>query len=177
MSNEVLNEGFFDSKNIPTCERVGLTALLLGGTYEKNALGFDGKDQSFFSLVCRRGGGVTPVVFTYGHPESMSAISAQATLHSMAVSDEMSAKIVNGSTNDKEVVEYLAELYKTNPNIDKTKFGENFEKLILPKIQAYLTGPVKRTDSYVADNPKIIDNIIDTCKEVNMNDKKKQMTE
>lgn len=118
-----------------------------------------------------------PVAFTYGHPESMSSISAKAILHSMGVSDEMSEKIVSGSVNDKEVIEYLANLYKTNPNIDKTKFGENFEKLILPKIQAYLTGPVKRTDSYVADNPKVIDNIIDICKEVNMSDKKKQMTE
>lgn len=119
----------------------------------------------------------TPVAFTYGHPESMSSISAKAILHSMGVSPEMAEKIVNSSVNDKEVVEYLANLYKTNPNIDKTKFGENFETRILPKVQDYLTGPIKRTDSYVADNPKIIDDIIGTCNEVNLGDKKKQMTE
>lgn len=56
MSNEVLNEGFFSNKNIPVCEKVGLIALLLGGTYEKNAISFDGKDQTFFSMVYKRGG-------------------------------------------------------------------------------------------------------------------------
>lgn len=176
MSNEILEESFFSNKNIPTCEKVGLIALLLGGTYEKTALSFDKKGQSFFSLVCKRGGGATPVAFTFGHPESMSPIAAKAMLLGMGISDEMAEKNVSGNVNDKEFVKDVAELYSTNPNIDKTKFGENFERLILPKIQDYFA-VLKRTDRYLADNPKIIDKINEICKEVNMGDKKKQVTE
>lgn len=56
MSNDILNESFFSNNSIPMCEKVGLIALLLGGTYDENALSPDGKEQSFVSIVYKRGG-------------------------------------------------------------------------------------------------------------------------
>lgn len=180
MSNEILDEGFFSNKNIPISGKVGLIALLLGGTYEKNAMSFNGKEQFFISKIYHRSGGVTPVAFTYGHPYSMSLMSAKAIMSGLGISNEMLGKVVNGDINDKEFVEYLAELYRTNPNIDKTKFGENFNEFILPKIKDYFD-VLKNKEEYFAKNPTISDGIIATCTDVNIkdmnNDKKKQVTE
>ena len=85
MSNSVYNESFFSNKEIPMCEKLGLISLILGGTYEKSALSYNGQDKSFMSLVCDRRGMKTPVVFTYGHPETLSAMACKSLLHSMGV--------------------------------------------------------------------------------------------
>lgn len=99
MSNEVYNESFFSNKEIPMCEKLGLISLILGGTYEKNALGYNGKDKSFMSLVCDRRGMKTPVVFTYGHPETLSAMACKSLLHSMGVD-----RAINKNTSTDETV-------------------------------------------------------------------------
>ena len=85
MSNDLMNESFFSNSEIPVSEKTGLIALLLGGTYDKNALSVDGKDQSFVSMVYKRGGALTPVIFTYGHPESLSYIACKSLLHNAGV--------------------------------------------------------------------------------------------
>ena len=55
MSDNIMNESFFSNKEIPMCEKVGLIALLLGGTYDANALSPDGKDKYFVSMVYKGG--------------------------------------------------------------------------------------------------------------------------
>ena len=85
MSNDVMNESFFSNKQIPMCEKIGFISLLLGGTFEKNALSYNGQDKSFVSMVCDRRGMKTPVVFTYGHSETLSALACKSLLHSMGI--------------------------------------------------------------------------------------------
>ncbi len=53
MSDSILNEGFFNNKDVPKAAKLGAIAILLGGTYEtyKRA---DGKVVTFVSHV---GGG------------------------------------------------------------------------------------------------------------------------
>ena len=73
--------------------------------------------------------------------------------------------LFDGSMTDEEVVGVLEDWYKGNPNIDKTKFADNFDSLRLPKIKAYFE-QLKNTDSYLADNPKILDGILTKLKEI-----------
>ena len=82
--------------------------------------------------------------------------------------------LFDGSKTDEEVVRILDSWYRGNPNIDKTKFGDNFDSLRLPKIKEYFE-QLKNTNSYLANNPKILEGILATTKEVCGNDKKKQM--
>ena len=92
MSNDVMNESFFANKQIPMCEKLGLISLILGGTYEENALSYNGQDKSFVSLVCDRRGMKTPVAFTYGHPETLSVLACKSLLHSMGVDNALNKK-------------------------------------------------------------------------------------
>ena len=175
MSNDVMNESFFANKQVPMCEKVGAIALLQGGTFEKNALAYNGQDKSFVSLVCDRRGMQTPVIFTYGHPESLNPLACKTYLHNMGVERVISIdNIFDGSMSDKDVVEKLREHYAGNPNIDKSKFGDNFDALIAPKLKDYAE-QLKNTDSYLADNPKILETLMATIKETYGSDKKKQM--
>ena len=96
MSNDVYTESFFANKEIPMCEKLGLISLILGGTYEKSALSYNGQDKSFVSMVCDRRGMRTPVVFTYGHPETLSGLACKSLLHSMGVDRALNK---NTSTN------------------------------------------------------------------------------
>ena len=75
MSNDVYTESFFANKQIPMCEKTGYIALVLGGTNDKNAVPYNGNGRCFSSLVCDRRGMKTPVMFTYSHPESLSAFT------------------------------------------------------------------------------------------------------
>ena len=83
--------------------------------------------------------------------------------------------LFDGSMTDQEIIYVLDSWYKGNPNIDKTKFVENFETLRLPKIKEYLE-QLKNTNSYLANNPKILEGILAVTKETCGSDKKKQMT-
>lgn len=83
--------------------------------------------------------------------------------------------LFDGSMTDKEVITALESWYKGNPNIDKSKFADNFESLRLPKIKEYLE-QLKNSNSYLANNPKILEGILASVKEVCGSDKKKQMT-
>lgn len=172
MNNNVLNESFFSSKEVPMCEKTGMSALLLGGTYAQN------EPKSFVSFVIIRGKSTPiPVAFDFGRSESLSPMACKTLLHAMGVENVMNIdNIFDGSLSDREIVSKLAELYSTNPNIDKSKFGENFEKLILPKLTDYKE-KLKKSDNYLADNPRILESLLETCKEVNSADKKKQLTE
>ena len=174
MSNDVMNGNFFADNHIPMCEKVGTIALLQGGTFEKNALAYNGQDRSFMSLVCDRRGMQTPVAFTYGHPESLSALACKTLLHNMGVERVIAIdKLFDGSMSDRDVVEKLREHYAGNPNIDKSKFGDNYDTLIEPKLKDYAE-QLKNTDSYLADNPKILETLLATTQEV-YSSKKKQM--
>ena len=174
MSNDVMNGSFFADNHVPMCEKLGAIALMQGGTYEKNALAYNGQDRSFMSLVCDRRGMQTPVAFTYGHPESLSPLACKTLLHNMGVERVIAIdKIFDGSMSDKDVVEKLREHYAGNPNIDKSKFGENFDALIEPKLKDYLE-QLKNTDSYLADNPKILETLLTVTQET-YSGKKKQM--
>ena len=83
--------------------------------------------------------------------------------------------LFDGSMTDQEIIVVLDSWYKGNPNIDKTKFADNFETLRLPKIKEYLE-QLKNTNTYLANNPKILEGILSITKEVCGSDKKKQMT-
>lgn len=175
MSNDVMNESFFANKQVPMCEKTGLISLMLGGTNEKNALGYNGQDRSFVSLVCDRRGMKTPVAFTYGHPESLSEMACKTLLHNMGIDRVVAVdKLFDGSMTDEDVVKKLEEHYHGNPNIDKTKFSENFDSLRLPNIKYYME-QLKNTDSYLADNPKILEGVLKTAEEI-CGKKKQPMT-
>ena len=127
------------------------------------------------SLVCDRRGMQTPVAFTYGHPESLSALACKTQLHNMGIERVVAIEnVFDGSMSDKDVIEKLREHYLGNPNIDKSKFGDNFDALIAPKLKDYAE-QLKNTNSYIADNPKILETFLATAQEVYSN-KKKQMT-
>lgn len=178
MSNEVLNESFFSNASIPNCEKLGLVALLGQGTYEENAMSFDGKSQAFVSNVGALGGGKTTIMFTFGRGESLSNMAVKTYLHSMGL-DRGGVdidKIFDGSKTDKEVVNEVSEFYKTVVGIDKTKIGESYEKLVSPLIDKYFE-KLRTTDNYLTQNPKILENLKNQCNEVYLGDKKKQMTE
>lgn len=172
MNNNVLSESFFASKEVPMCEKTGMIALLLGGTYDPT------NQTAFVSAVNKRGKSMpTPVIYNYGRSESLSSMACKSLLHDMNVESVLGIdNVFDGSHSDKEVITKLAELYSTNPNIDKSKFGENFDKLMLPKLTDYKE-KLKRTDNYLADNPRILESFLDACKEVNSTDKKKQLME
>ena len=82
--------------------------------------------------------------------------------------------IFDGSRSDEELIQCFDDWYKGNPDIDRTKFAENFETLRLPKIKAYLEN-LKQSNPYLADNPKVLENLIETTTRVCGSDKKKQM--
>ena len=166
MSNDVYTESFFANKQIPMCEKTGYIALVLGGTNDKNAVPYNGNGRCFSSLVCDRRGMKTPVMFTYSHPESLSALACTTLLHNMGVDRVVGIdKLFDGSMTDEEVVKKLEEHYHGNPNIDKSKFSENFDSLRLPNIK-YYAEQLKNTDSYLADNPKILEGVIKTTEEI-----------
>ena len=73
--------------------------------------------------------------------------------------------LFDGSMTDEEVVNLLESWYRGNPNIDKSKFVENFETLRLPKIVEYLED-LKKSNTYLADNPKVLEGILTKIKEV-----------
>ena len=175
MSNEVLNESFFSNKQVPMCEKLGYIALVLGGTNDKNAVPYNGNGKCFSSLVCDRRGMKTPVMFTYSHPESLSELGCKTLLHNMGIDRVVGIdKLFDGSMTDAEVVQKLEEYYRGNPNIDKTKFPENFDKLRNPNIK-YYSEQLKNTDSYLADNPRILEGLITTTSEI-CGVKKNEMT-
>lgn len=182
MSNSVYTESFFSNKEVPMCEKLGLISLLGGGTYEEGALSYNGQDKSFMSFVFDRRQKKTPVIFTYGHPETLSAMACKTLIHNMGLErrnedGSLAVSIDNlfdGSMSDRETVEHIELWYKGNPNIDKTKFTENFDTLRLPKVKKYLE-QLKNSNSYLANNPKILEGVLETTKEVCGSDKKKQM--
>lgn len=102
MSNDVMNESFFANKQVPMCEKLGLISLILGGTYEKSALGYNGQDKSFVSMVCDRRGMRTPVVFTYGHPETLSAMACKSLAHSMGVDKALNLALKKNNNLDAD---------------------------------------------------------------------------
>lgn len=181
MSNEIYNEklGFFSDDKVSDNEKAGLTALLLGGTYETR-ISQDGSQKSFVSLITYRGGKMpTPVMFTYGTPSSQSRNACLTMLKDTGLDKVFPdlKKITDGSLSDEEVVKGISDYYNSITNIDKTKYAENFNTRILPKLKSYFEN-LKNSDKYLADNPKILDSIMDTCVKANGgNDKKKQMTE
>lgn len=178
MSNEVLNESFFSNSNIPSCEKLGLVALLGQGTYEENAMSFDGKEQTFVSKVGVLGGGETTIMFTYGRGASLSNMAVKTYLHSMGL-DKGGVdidKLFDGSRTDKEVINEVSDFYKDVISIDKTKVAESYEKLISPYLDKYFE-KLRTTDNYITQNPKILENLKNQCNEVYLGDKKKQMTE
>ena len=157
MSNNVMSESFFSNKQVPMCEKTGFIALLLGGTLDKNAMTYDGRSKCFSSFVFDRRGMRTPVMFTYGRPESLSEMACKTQLHNMGVDRVMSIdKIFDGSFEDSEIIEKMEDFYRGNPNIDKSKFTENFDSLRLPNIEHY-SEQLKNTDVYIADNPRILE--------------------
>ena len=182
MSNSVYTESFFSNKEVPMCEKLGLMALLGGGTYEEGAISYNGQDKSFSSFVFDRRGYKTPVIFTYGHPETLSSMACKTLLHNMGIEKKNEDgslaiaidNIFDGSMSDEDVLNFVESWYRGNPNIDKTKFVDNFETLRLPKIKKYLE-ELKNSNSYLANNPKILEEISTKMKEI-CGDKKKQMT-
>lgn len=178
MSNEVLNESFFSNGNIPNCEKLGLVALLGQGTYEENAMSFDGKEQTFVSNVGIPGGGKTTIMLTYGRGASLSNMAVKTYLHSMGL-DKGGVdidKLFDGSKTDKEVVGDVLDFYRTVVSIDKTKVGESYEKLISPYLDKYFE-KLRTTDNYLTQNPKILENLKNQCNEVYLGEKKNEMNQ
>ena len=75
---------------------------------------------------------------------------------------------------DEKAVDILNGWYMGNPNIDKTKFAENFETLRLPKIKDYLE-ELKKSNSYLANNPAILEDVLGTISQICGSGKKKQL--
>ena len=73
--------------------------------------------------------------------------------------------LFDGSMTDEEIVNVLESWYRGNPNIDKSKFVENFETLRLPKIVEYLE-ELKKSNTYLADNPKVLEGILSKIKDI-----------
>lgn len=178
MSNEVLNESFFSNSNIPNCEKLGLVALLGQGTYEENAMSFDGKEQTFVSKVGVLGGGETTIMFTYGRSASLSDMAVKTYLHSMGL-DKGGVdidKLFDGSKTDKEVIGDVCDFYKDVISIDKTKVAESYEKLISPYLDKYFE-KLRTTDNYITQNPKILENLKNQCNKVYLGEKKNEMNQ
>lgn len=178
MSNEVLNESFFSNGNIPNCEKLGLIALLGQGTYEENALSYDGKEQSFVSIVGGADGRKTVVAYTYGKGSaSLNDLAVKTYLHSMGLDRSMDVnKIFDGSKTDKEVIGDVCDFYKEVISIDKTKVAESYEKLIDPLLNKYFE-KLRTTDNYITQNPKILEGLKSQCNEVYLGEKKNEMNQ
>ena len=110
MSNNVYTESFFSNNSVSAAEKTGLMALILGGTKEKTALSYNGQENSFVSLVCdRRENKKTAVIFTYGHPETLSAMACKSLMHSMGVDQALKKKTsALDQTMDQKGVKYGA---------------------------------------------------------------------
>lgn len=178
MSNEVMTEGFFGNKNIPACEKLGAVAILGFGPCGENAFSYDGKAQSFVSLVPNRGGnGHTTVMFTYGRPDSLNEMAVKTYLYNIGLNHKLDIdKVFDGSMSDKEVVSAVSEFFRETINIDKSKVTESYEKMIAPKLARYME-KLRNTDNYLTQNPKIGERVKAVCDEVYGADKKKQMME
>ena len=166
MSNDVYTESFFANKQIPMCEKLGFIALVQGGTNDKNATPYNGNGKCFSSIVFDRRGRKTPIMFTYSHPESLNELACRTLLHSMGLDVVIPIdKFFDGSMSDEEIIGKLEDFYRGNPNIDKSKFPVNFETIRQPNIKYYVE-QLKNTDSYLADNPKILESLVSKTNEI-----------
>lgn len=109
----------------------------------------------------------TPVIFTYGRPESFSKNACYTVLHSMDVDKVIDiGKMFDGSFTDLEIIKTINGLYKTIPSIDKTKFTEKYNLLTSGTIKHYFE-KLKQTDTYLADNPRILETLMAIIESVN----------
>ena len=107
----------------------------------------------------------TPVTFTYGRPESCSAMVCKAQLHALGLEKYFGANlenVFNGSMTDEEIVSKLADECKMKFNLSGDGLEKEFGQ-IEQKLQTYLKSCVKY-DSTLADNPKIVEAFLETCK-------------
>ena len=76
MSNDLLQEQFFNNPNIPDCEKLGVISLLGCGSLDQQ-MDSTGRESSFVSMCPKAGGGTQFIAFTYGRPESLNKMSVK----------------------------------------------------------------------------------------------------
>lgn len=157
MSNELLNEGFFNNPNIPDCEKLGVVALIGGGALDKGAISEVGKDVSFSSVVPCRGGlmPITPVIFTYGRPESLNRTAVQGCLKVIGIESDAGDYIFNSSKNDKDLLYDIVKFFRVTLGIDKLKQDDAYDRVVKDKLEYYIE-KLRVTDPYLTENPKIL---------------------
>lgn len=160
MSNDLLQEGFFNNKNIPDCEKLGIISLLGCGSLDQQ-MDSTGRESSFVSMCPKIGGGTQFIAFTYGRPESLNKMSVKTILHSIGFNgtfiDEMFSTM-----GEKEVVDEVVKIFRVARNTDKSKEPKVFE-MIEPRMKAYFE-KLRVTDPYLTEHPQILTNLIEISK-------------
>ena len=87
MSNDLLQEGFFNNPNIPDCEKLGVISLLGCGSLDQQ-MDSTGRESSFVSMCPKAGGGTQFIAFTYGRPESLNKMSVKTILHAIGFRED-----------------------------------------------------------------------------------------
>lgn len=170
MSNDILVEDFFKSgrDKVSDGEMLSFIALYLGGTPSTDNISEVDKSKTFVSMVHNAKGQKVPVFAVYGHPESMSRISAMSILHSLGADAEGMDidKLLDRGYSSKEALTTFEKLYrKILDKIDKTKFPEDFKQRRQDRLKKLVVN-LKGSNSYFADNPKMLDELLKVAEEV-----------
>ena len=161
MSNDLLNEEFFNNPNIPDCEKLGIISLLGCGSFDQR-MDSTGRESTFVSMCPKAGGGTQFIAFTYGRPESLNKMSVKTILHSIGFNGNFIDEMFT-SMNDKEVIDETLKFFRVSRNTDKSKEPNIFE-MIEPKLNL-CTEKYRITDAYLTEHPQILMNLKELAKD------------
>jgi hypothetical protein len=160
MSNDLLQEQFFNNPNIPDCEKLGVISLLGCGSLDQQ-MDSTGRESSFVSMCPKAGGGTQFIAFTYGRPESLNKMSVKTILHSIGFNGTFIDEMFS-SMGDKEVVDEVVKFFRVARNTDKSKEPKVYE-MIEPRLKA-ASEKYRVTDPYLTEHPQILTNIMEISK-------------